>query len=216
MLHYVSNETVEGLAFGQAPARSGDRLVVCDMSSDFLSRPIDHAAHDLIYAHAQKNLGPAGVTIVLVRSHLLERAPAGLAPMLDYRTHAAAGSVYNTPPVVAIYTMLLVLRWMQSSFGSLARMGQANAEKAAAVYAALDARPDVYAVHAQAPWRSDMNVAFRLVDPAREGAFCAAVERAEFAGLQGHRSLGGFRASLYNAVGLQAATDLAAFLRDWH
>lgn len=113
VLHYISNETVEGVQFSEPPPRqaSGEHRVVCDMSSDFLSRPVDMSAFDVVYAHAQKNIGPAGVTVVLVRQERLAQPPvAGLPPMLDWRVHAAAGSIYNTPPVAAIYTMLLVLR----------------------------------------------------------------------------------------------------------
>ena len=215
ILHVVSNETVEGLQFRDAPPRLPGRLVVCDMSSDLLSRPIDLNAYDLIYAHAQKNLGPAGVTVVLVRKSLLERAPSGLPPMLDYRTHARAGSIYNTPPVAAIYTVLLVLRWLRDEIGDLKRMAHINAAKAAAVYAALDANPDVYIPHAQPAWRSQMNVAFRLANPARDASLRRALTDAGFSGLDGHSSLGGFRASLYDAVALEAAQNLAAVLRDW-
>jgi phosphoserine aminotransferase len=163
ILHYVSNETVEGLAFAQAPPRSGDQLVVCDMSSDFLSRPVDLDRHDLIYAHAQKNLGPAGVTVVLIRRELLESVPDGLAPMLDYRVHAGAGSIHNTPPVVAIYTMLLVLRWLSEEIGGLERMAERNATKAACVYEALEARPDLYSLQAHAAARSSMNCVFQPI-----------------------------------------------------
>ncbi len=215
ILHYVSNETVEGLAFDEAPPRSDGQLVVCDMSSDFLSRPIDHQAHDMIYAHAQKNLGPAGVTVVLVRTELLEQAPAWLPPMLDYRVHARAGSIYNTPPVMAIYTMLLVLRWLREEIGDLHRMAAINRVKAATVYEGLDARPDVYVPYARRTRRSAMNVVFDLVDPSRASAFREAIADAGFAGLEGHRSIGGFRASLYNALSLAAAHDLADLLRSW-
>jgi phosphoserine aminotransferase len=215
LLHFISNETVEGIQFRDSPPREAGRTVVCDMSSDFLSRPIDLSAYDVIYAHAQKNIGPAGVTVVLVRSSLLDRPPvAGLPPMLDWRVHAKAGSIYNTPPVVAIYTMLLVLRWLRDDIGGLDRMASLNAQKAAEVYAALDARPDLYETHADRAWRSDMNVTFRLRDAARSPAFDAMTREAGFSGLGGHRSLGGYRASLYNAVGLPAARHLAQALRD--
>ena len=216
VLHYVSNETVEGLQFRDPPPRDPHRLTVCDMSSDFLSRPIDIDAYDVIYAHAQKNIGPAGVTVVLVRQALLDRPPVpGLPPMLDWRIHALAGSIYNTPPVAAIYTLLLVLRWMRDRVGSLERMAAINAAKAAAIYAALDARPEVYVPHAAVPWRSAMNAAFRLRDPVREPAFRAALAEAGCTGLDGHRSLGGFRISLYNAVTLDATQDLARLLSQW-
>jgi len=216
ILHYISNETVEGLQFRMAPPCVPARLVVCDMSSDFLSRPVNIESHDVIYAHAQKNIGPAGVTVVLVRKALLDRPPAlGLPRLLDWRVHAKAGSIYNTPPVAAIYTMLLVLRWLRDEIGDLERMAHINAAKAAAVYAALDANPDVYAPHAQAAWRSQVNVAFGLADPARGASLRRALTDAGISGLDGHRSLGGFRASLYDAVTLEAAQNLAAVLRDW-
>lgn len=207
-LHMVSNETVEGVQLASMPPRE-DGVVVCDMSSDFLARPVNLDGLDLVYAHAQKNLGPAGVTIVLLRDRLLSRIPRGLPPMLDYRTHIEARSIYNTPPVMAIYTMLLVLRWLRDEVGGLDRMAAINAAKAAAVYAALDARTDLYATHTSEQSRSMMNVAFRLRDPSGEDAFKAALDEAGFAGLDGHRSLGGFRASLYNAVSLDATRHLA-------
>jgi len=211
-LHMVSNETVEGVQIADMPPRD-EGIVVCDMSSDFLARPVNLDGLDLVYAHAQKNLGPAGVTIVLLRDHLLSRIPRGLPPMLDYRTHIEAGSIYNTPPVMAIYTMLLVLRWLRFDVGGLERMSQINAEKSAAAYAALDARHDLYVPHAAPASRSPMNVAFRLRDAALGHAFRRGWLDAGFTGLDGHRSLGGFRASLYNAVGLNATQDLATFLR---
>lgn len=213
-LHMVSNETVEGVQLASLPPRD-DGVVVCDMSSDFLARPVNLDGLDLVYAHAQKNLGPAGVTIVLLRDRLLSRIPRGLPPMLDYRTHIEAGSIYNTPPVMAIYTMLLVLRWLRDEVGGLVRMAAINAAKAAAVYAALDASPDVYLSHARPECRSVMNVAFRLSDPSREDALRQALVAAGFSGLDGHRSLGGFRASLYNAVTRDAALNLARILNAW-
>ncbi len=213
-LHMVSNETVEGTQIADMPPRD-EGIVVCDMSSDFLARPVNLDGLDLVYAHAQKNLGPAGVTIVLLRDHLLSRIPRGLPPMLDYRTHIEARSIYNTPPVMAIYTMLLVLRCLRFYVGGLEHMGRINADKSAAAYAALDAHHDLYVPHADPASRSPMNVAFRLRDAALEHDFRRAWLDAGFTGLDGHRSLGGFRASLYNAVGLDAAQDLASFLRAW-
>jgi len=134
--------------------------------------------------------------------------------MLDYRTHVRAGSIYNTPPVMAIYAMLLVLRWLRNDIGGLDRMGAINAAKAQSVYVALDSRPDVWNPHAAAEARSSMNVAFRATSPEIASAFGMAAARAGFSGLDGHRSLGGFRASLYNAVTLDAAMALADVVRD--
>lgn len=212
--HYVSNETVEGVQFHHVPGRD-DVLRVCDMSSDFLSRPIDPARFDLIYAHAQKNLGPAGVTVALVRRELLERNPDGLPAMLDYRNHLAANSIYNTPPVFAIYVLLLVTRWLRDTVGGLAAMAATNAAKAATLYAAIDASEGFYRGRAAHQDRSLMNVVLDLGDPARDAAFLRAAETAGFSGLAGHRSLGGIRASIYNGMTQAAVDALRGFMEEF-
>jgi phosphoserine aminotransferase len=213
-LHYASNETVEGLEYTDAPGLAGVPLV-CDMSSNILAAPIDIGRYALIYAHAQKNLGPAGVTVVILQDELAQRASSSLPSLLDYRTHIQSRSIYNTPPVFAIYVLMLVTRWLRDEVGGLSSMGAVNRAKAAVVYEALDADPDFYRVHAARPWRSTMNVAFRLPEPAVEELFIAAATRNGFHGLDGHRSIGGLRASLYNAVTPEAAAMLAEWLHDF-
>jgi len=213
-LHYVSNETVEGVEFAETPGLP-DVPLVCDMSSNIASAPLDVSRYDLIYAHAQKNLGPAGVTLVILRDDFLQRAASPLPAMLDYRTHVQARSVYNTPPVFAIYVLMLVTRWLREEIGGLAAMAALNRAKAELIYGALDAHPDFFRIHAIRPHRSAMNVAFQLPDAATEARFLRAAAEAGFSGLEGHRSIGGLRISLYNAVTLQAAATLAAWLNEF-
>lgn len=213
-LHYVSNETVEGLEFAAAPGLPGVPLV-CDMSSNIAAEPLDVERYAMIYAHAQKNLGPAGVTVVILQNEFLQRATTSLPTLLDYRTHIKARSLYNTPPVFAIYVLLLVTRWLRDEIGGLESMAAINRAKAALLYDALDAEPDFYRIHGVRLCRSRMNVAFHLPDPAAEALLFEAAKRDGFHGLEGHRSIGGVRASLYNAVTLEAATALAAWLREF-
>lgn len=213
-LHYVSNETVEGVQFHRVPGRDAVTRV-CDMSSDFLSRPIDIERFDLVYAHAQKNLGPAGVTLVVVRRALLDRAPAGLPPMLDYRTHLEAHSIYNTPPVFAIYVVMLVTRWLLQDIGGLDEMDRLNRLKAARLYAVIDRHPDLYRGWAETADRSLMNVVFTLASPQLERAFLQRASTEGFSGLAGHRSLGGIRASIYNAMTLAAVDSLCDLMCDF-
>lgn len=212
--HYVSNETVEGLQFNEVPESLGVPLIA-DMSSDFLSRPVDVGAYSMIYAHAQKNLGPAGVTVALIDRAMLARIPQGLPAMLDYRTHIEHHSNYNTPPVFSIYVLNLVTRWLLQDIGGVDAMQRINARKAAALYGALDAMADIAAVHAEPAVRSQMNIAFHFKDRRLDDACLAAATAAGFSGLEGHRSLGGLRASIYNAVTEEAALALSAFLTDF-
>ncbi|MBS4099279.1 MAG: phosphoserine transaminase [Sulfuricella sp.] len=212
--HYVSNETVEGLQFHEIPGNDAVPRV-CDMSSDFLSRPFDPRRFDLIYAHAQKNLGPAGVTVVVIRRDLLEKAPAGLPALLDYRSHLNAHSIYNTPPVFAIYVVLLVTRWLLNEIGGLENMAALNRKKAALLYQAIDASAGFYQGWADHANRSLMNVVFKLGTPELEGAFLKQAGERGFSGLAGHRSLGGIRASIYNAMTLPAVEALAAFMEEF-
>ena len=210
-LHYVSNETVEGLQFHRLPGLEGVPRI-CDMSSDFLSRPFDVSRFGLVYAHAQKNLGPAGVTVAMIHDDMLRRIPEGLPSMLDYREHAAAGSIYNTAPVFAIYVTMLVTRWLRDEIGGVAAMRELNAAKAARLYTAIDDSAGFYRGHAAAKDRSLMNVAFRLPTAELEQKFLALALVAGFHGLAGHRSLGGVRASIYNAVTLEAVESLCQFM----
>ncbi|NIF93453.1 phosphoserine transaminase [Burkholderia sp. Cy-637] len=212
--HFVSNETVEGLQFPAVPDDDGAPWVA-DMSSDFVSRPFDVRAYGMVYAHAQKNLGPAGVTVAIIRNALLERIPDTLPPMLDYRTHIRHGSNYNTPPVLAIYVMARVLRWICDEVGGVERMAERNARKAAQLYATLDELREVVDAHARRECRSTMNVAFRFRDARLDARCLELATEAGFSGLNGHRSIGGLRASLYNAVSEQAVSRLTAFLKDF-
>lgn len=212
--HYVSNETVEGTQFHYLPGRDGVPRV-CDMSSDFLSRPFAPARYQIIYAHAQKNLGPAGVTVVLIQRDLLEQTPAGTPAFLDYRAHLKASSIYNTPPVFAIYVTLLVTRWLLHEIGSLESMAAINEAKAGCLYAAIDASGGFYQGVAATGDRSRMNVAFRLPSAELEQAFLKEAAREGFSGLGGHRSLGGIRASIYNAMPLRSVERLRTFMEDF-
>lgn len=213
-LHYVSNETVEGLQFHRVLGHDNVPRV-CDMSSDFLARPCAAERYSLIYAHAQKNVGPAGVTIVLLRDELLADVPANLPGYMDYRNHAEAHSNFNTPPVFAIYTVLLVTRWLLREVGDLSRMAAINRCKAAALYAEIDSDGGFYRGRVRKDDRSDMNVTFNLADVDLEARFLADAAEAGFSGLAGHRAIGGIRASLYNAVTLSAVEDLVGFMADF-
>ena len=210
-LHYVSNETVEGLQFHRVLGHE-HVIRVCDMSSDFLSRPVDARRFGLIYAHAQKNVGPAGVTVVVVRDDLLQDAPENLPDFLDYRSHARAHSILNTPPVFAIYVVLLVTRWLMHDIGGLTAMDAINRQKAARLYGVLDESDGFYQGRAAERDRSLMNVAFDLPDEALAQRFLVEAEAAGLSGLKGHRAIGGMRASLYNAVTLEAVEQLADFM----
>lgn len=212
--HYVSNETVEGLQFHRLPGRD-EVPRICDMSSDFLSRCGDYRRFAMIYAHAQKNLGPAGVTVVLLRDELLRDAPADLPGFLDYRTQIDAHSIYNTPPVFAIYVVLLAIRWLEQEVGGLERMEALNRQKAALLYQSLDDSEGFYQGWAAVPDRSQMNVAFRLGSPELEARFLADAQAAGLSGLNGHRSIGGLRASLYNGLTLAAVERLVEFMDDF-
>ena len=213
-LHYVSNETVEGLQFHRVLGRD-DVPRICDMSSDFLSKPCEAERFSLIYAHAQKNIGPAGVTVVLVRDELLADAPANLPGFLDYRKHIQTHSNFNTPPVFAIYVILLVTRWLLNDIGGVARMDQINRSKAALLYRMLDGSDNFYRGRAAPEDRSLMNVAFNLATPALEQQFLAEALAAGFSGLAGHRAIGGMRASIYNALTLPAVEKLLGFMDDF-
>jgi len=213
-LHYVSNETVEGLQFHRVLGRD-DVPRVCDMSSDFLSRPCEAERFSLIYAHAQKNLGPAGVTVVLIRDELLKDAPADLPGFLDYRSHIQAHSNFNTPPVFAIYVVLLVTRWLLNEIGGVARMAEINRNKAELLYRLLDGSDGFYRGRAEPQDRSMMNVAFNLTTAEMERRFLAEAQAAGFSGLSGHRAIGGIRASLYNGLTLAAVEKLVGFMEDF-
>ena len=213
-LHYISNETVEGLQFHRVLGRD-DVPRVCDMSSDFLSQPCEANRYSLIYAHAQKNIGPAGVTVVLIRDEVVQDAPDDLPGFLDYRNHIQSHSNYNTPPVFAIYVVLLITRWLLNDIGGLARMAEINKNKADLMYGLLDSSRDFYRGRVAARDRSLMNVTFNLSNADIEKQFLADAEEAGFSGLAGHRSTGGVRASLYNGLTLPAVEQLVGFMEDF-
>ena len=214
-LHYVSNETVEGLEFPYIPEKD-NVPIICDMASDILSKPIPVDKFSLIYAHAQKNLGPAGVTLVIIKNDLLRRSISEHLPTyFRYETHIKNDSIYNTPPVFAIYTTLLVTRWLLDDVGGLDNMASYNTEKADLIYQALDDATDFYIPHAEKLCRSKMNVSFFLKTKELEKIFLNLAEQEGFYGLGGHRSLGGLRASLYNAVTKESCKELALFLNDF-
>lgn len=215
-VHITTNNTIFGTQFHRVPA-IGQRPLVADMSSDFLSRPVDASRYGLIYAGAQKNAGPAGVTVVLLRESLLRldaAAQARLPLLLNYRTHIDHKSLYNTPPVFAIYITHLVLRWLLKN-GGLTAMARHNQEKADLIYGAIDGAPGFYRGHAHQESRSLMNITFRLPSEALEDAFAKKAKAHGMDGLKGHRSVGGMRASVYNAFPLEGARALAQFMTDF-
>jgi phosphoserine aminotransferase len=213
-LHFTSNNTIYGTQWSIDPEPPAAVPLVCDASSDALSRPIDVSRYGLVYAGAQKNLGPAGVTLVIVRRELLERTPGGLPAVLDYRLMAENKSLYNTPPTFAIYVVGLVLKWI-AGLGGLAALAQRNEEKAALLYDAIDASGGYYRGHAQPASRSRMNVTFRLPSEELEKAFLKEAQANELDGLKGHRSVGGLRASIYNACPPESVRALSTFMREF-
>lgn len=213
-VHITTNNTIEGTAVTDLPDTGGVPLVA-DASSDILSRRMDYSRFSLLYAGAQKNLGPAGVTVVVARRTFLAEASADLPAMLAYKTHLKSDSLYNTPPVFAVYVVGLVLKWIEEQ-GGLEAVEKVNREKARVIYAALDRRPDVYEPTVTVREdRSLMNITFRLRDTAREGEFLEKARSRKLEGLKGHRSVGGFRASVYNAFPLQGAVALAEYLDEF-
>jgi phosphoserine aminotransferase len=212
-VHITSNETIQGTQWHSWPD-VGERPLVADMSSDMLSRPLDATKFALIYAGAQKNLGPAGVTVVLIRRSWLDTASKNVPTMLSYATHAKNNSLYNTPPVFAVYMLNLVLEWLEEC-GGLAAADERNRHKAATLYAAIDGSGGFYRGHAEVDSRSLMNVTFRLPSEELERAFVAEAGQVGMVGLAGHRSVGGIRASIYNAMGLEGCTALAGFMAEF-
>jgi phosphoserine aminotransferase len=213
-LHYTSNNTIYGTEWKDSPTPPAGVPLVCDASSDILSRPIEGAKYGLLYGGAQKNLGPAGVTIVAVRRDLLTRVPPNLPAMLDYRLLAENKSLYNTPPTFAIYVVGLVLKWLRAH-GGLVETGRRNQEKAGLLYHAIDESGGFYRGHAQPESRSLMNVTFRLGSEDLEKAFVKQSTAAGLDGLKGHRSVGGLRASLYNALPREAVVALVDFMAEF-
>jgi phosphoserine aminotransferase len=212
--YFCSNETIQGVQFSSEPA-TGNVPLVCDASSDFLFRPLPVEKYGLIYACAQKNAGPAGVTAVIIRDDLVSRSPDELHGYLSYANHVKEDSLYNTPPTFAIYLMKLVLEWLRDEVGGLAKMHARNKEKARLLYETIDSSGGFYRGHAQADCRSLMNVTFRLPSEDLEKRFVKEAEDKSLDGLKGHRSVGGIRASIYNAMPTAGVESLATFMREF-
>jgi phosphoserine aminotransferase len=212
-LHLTSNETIEGTQWAEFPD-TGDVTLIGDMSSDILCRPVDVSKFGMIYAGAQKNLGPSGVTIVIIREDLIVEPTTPVPTMLRYTTHAKADSLYNTPPTFGIYMVNEVLKWVKEN-GGAEGMEVRNREKANLLYDLIDGSNGFYRGFAQAGSRSIMNVTFRLGSEELEKRFAKESEALGFIGLKGHRSVGGLRASIYNAVPLESVQALVSFMRDF-
>ena len=209
-VHLTSNNTIKGTQFESLPD-TGTVPMVIDMSSDIMSRPIDMSKVGMIYAGGQKNIGPAGVCMVIIRQDLLDLVPDNIPSMLSYATFANTNSMYNTPPCFAIYTIQLVMKWLEETIGGLEKMDARNREKADLLYNFLDAS-SFYRATADIGSRSLMNVTFRLPDETLEKNFVAKAMENGMGGLKGHRSVGGCRASIYNATGIDAIKDLVSFM----
>jgi phosphoserine aminotransferase len=212
-VHFTSNNTIFGTQFRREPIPPGDAWLACDASSDIFSKPIPVERYGLIYAGAQKNLGPSGVTLVIVRRDLLARRVRELPSMLDYAIHAEGGSLYNTPPVFCVYVMGRVFRWLREQ-GGLAEMEKGNAEKATLIYDVLE-QSEFYAATAAETSRSLMNITFRTPSEELDARFVAEAAQQGLDGLKGHRSVGGMRASIYNAFPRAGCEALAQFMRDF-
>lgn len=211
-VHLTTNNTIEGTQHRSLPRLPEGLPWVLDASSDVMSHPLDLSQVGLLYAGAQKNLGPSGVTLVLVRKELMQRVDANRVPAIfRYTTHAEADSLYNTPPTLAIYLLDLVLAWVEEQ-GGLPAMARRAEAKAARLYGVIDAFPEVFEGHAQPEARSQMNVVWRLKEAAREADFLAGAKQEGFEGLAGHRSVGGLRASIYNAVEPASVEALAQYM----
>ena len=213
-LHFTSNETIHGIEYFTEPTPPAGVPLVCDASSDFISRPIDVSKYGMLYAGAQKNAGPSGVTIVIIREDLLERVPANLPVMLDYKALAESGSLYNTPPSFSIYIVGLVFQWAKK-LGGLTAIEKINRTKADLVYNAIDNSGGFYRGHAQPAVRSLMNIPFRLPSEELEETFAKEAKSAGLIGLKGHRSVGGMRASIYNAMTVEGTQALVNFMVDF-
>ena len=211
-VHMTSNNTIEGTEYKTLPS-VGDVPLVSDTSSNMFSRPIDVSKHALIYAGAQKNMGPAGVTVVIVRQDMLQRSPKSLGTMLNYAVHAENGSMYNTPPAFAVYALGLVMKWLIGQ-GGLSAMATANERKARKLYGEID-RTGFYRGTADKNDRSLMNVTFRLATEELEKQFIKESTAAGLDGLKGHRSVGGMRASIYNAFPEEGVDALVAFMKEF-
>ena len=210
-VHLTSNETIQGVQL--KTDLETEAPLICDSSSDFLCRPYDISRYGMIYACAQKNAGPAGVTAVVIKKELLDRSPDDLPGYLNYNSHASADSMWNTPPTFAVYVMGLVAEWLEDTIGGLDKMLDLNQQKCKLLYDVLDAFPEFYIGHAAKTDRSLMNVTFRFANEEMQSDFIASAASHGLENLKGHRSVGGIRASIYNAMPLEGVQELADFMK---
>ena len=209
-LHITTNNTIKGTQYHFVP-ETGNVPLIADMSSDILSHQIDFSKFSMIYAGAQKNLGPSGVTLIVMKEDMLSKIPEGVPTMIDYRTHASKNSLFNTPPTLPIYIVKLVLEWIKDQ-GGLAAVEATNRKKKDVVYNLVDSNPDYFTAPVAKDSRSWMNVVFRLPSEELEQQLVAEAKAAGFVGLKGHRSVGGIRVSLYNAMTLEGAEKVVDFI----
>lgn len=212
-LHFTSNETIHGVEYFTEPVAPTGVPLICDASSDFISHPVDVSKYAMMYAGAQKNAGTAGVLLAIIREDLLEKVPADLPNLLDYKALAEENSMLNTPPCWSLYIAGLVFKWAKG-FGGLAAIEKQNQAKADMVYKAIDESGGFYRGHAKAN-RSRMNVTFRLPNEQLEDQFGSEAKKSDLIGLKGHRSVGGMRASLYNALPVAASEALVKFMKEF-
>ncbi len=212
--YFTSNETIQGVQFAAEPD-VGDVPLVCDASSDILCRPVPIDKYALYYACAQKNAGPAGVTIVIIRDDMIEKCPGDLPSMLSYSVLAKEKSLLNTPPVFAVYVVKLVTDWLLDEIGGLDKMLEQNRMKSKLIYDVIDGSAGFYECHAEPESRSLMNIAFRLPGEALQDKFLAEAAKRDLVNLKGHRSVGGCRASIYNAMPVEGCRLLAEFMGEF-
>ena len=212
-VHFTSNNTIYGTQFHTEP-QVGNVPLVCDASSDILHKKINVRKYSLIYAGAQKNIGPSGVTLVIIKKDLLERSSDSLHTMLNYKTHVEGNSLYNTPNTFGIYIISLVTKWLKKN-GGLDAMYKTNKEKSDILYKCIDESNGYYKGHAEKESRSLMNVTFNLATEELEKKLIAEATAAGFDGVKGHRSVGGLRASIYNAFPKKGVEDLVSFMKDF-
>jgi phosphoserine aminotransferase len=212
-VHFTSNNTIFGTQWHKEP-EVGNVPLICDASSDILHKKIDMKKYGLIYAGAQKNMGPSGVTLVIIRKDLVERCQDSLHTMLNYKTHVENDSLYNTPSTFGIYIIMLVTRWL-TKLGGLDKMYEINKHKANLLYKCIDESGGYYKGHATMDSRSLMNITFNLATPEMEKKLIDEATKAGFSGLKGHRSVGGLRASIYNAFPTKGVEDLVTFMKDF-
>jgi len=212
----IQCETLWPVMAGWYLRRRYDVPLVCDCSSDFLCRPVPIQRYGILYACAQKNAGPAGVTIVIIRDDLVQNSPGDLPSMLNYRVMVEGKSLFNTPPAFSVYMVKLVTNWLLSEVGGLEKMHQLNQRKAKLLYDVIDQSDGFYQKHAQPASRSIMNVTFRLPDSTLEAQFLKETESRDLCTLKGHRSVGGCRASIYNAMPLEGVQALRDFMLEFH